>query len=88
MIAITTGDSPTLGRATAMMATSGRSDEAPATTGKGRRRSERDRDPDPRWTDRDGNTRDRDPDVRDAFTRHVHLPRGRDRELVHDRDRE
>jgi hypothetical protein len=34
-IAITTGDNRTLGRATAMMATSGRSDEAPETTGKG-----------------------------------------------------
>src|SRR5262249_50337261 len=41
-----------------------------------------------RWTDRDRDTRDRDPEVRDAFTRPVHLPRGRDRELVHDRDRE
>jgi hypothetical protein len=45
-------------------------------------------DHDPRWTDRDRDTRDRDPEVRDAFTRHVHLPRGRDREPVHDRDRE
>jgi hypothetical protein len=34
-IAITTGDNRTLGRATAMMATSGRSDEAPEPTGKG-----------------------------------------------------
>jgi DNA-binding PadR family transcriptional regulator len=48
----------------------------------------RDRDHDPRWNDRDRDTRDRDPEVRDVFTRHVHLPRGPDRELVHDRDRE
>jgi hypothetical protein len=34
-IAITIGDNRTLGRATAMMATTGRSDEAPETTGKG-----------------------------------------------------
>src|SRR4029450_7640259 len=34
-IAITTGDNRTLERATAMMATSGRPDEAPETTGKG-----------------------------------------------------
>jgi hypothetical protein len=31
-------------------------------------------------------TRDRDP--RDAFTRDLHLPRGREREIVRDRDRE
>jgi DNA-binding MarR family transcriptional regulator len=47
-----------------------------------------DRDHDPRWAERDRDTRDRDPEVRDAFTRHVHLPHGLDRELVHDRDRE
>jgi hypothetical protein len=35
MIAITTGDNRTLGPATAMMATSGRSDAALETTGKG-----------------------------------------------------
>ena len=48
----------------------------------------RDRDHDPRWADRDRDDRERDPEVRDAFSRHVHLPRGRERELVHDRDRE
>jgi DNA-binding MarR family transcriptional regulator len=47
-----------------------------------------DRDHDPRWADRDRDGRERDPETRDAFSRHVHLPRGRDRELVHDRDRE
>jgi DNA-binding MarR family transcriptional regulator len=41
----------------------------------------RDRDHDPRWADRDR-------DVPDAFTRHVHLPHGLDRQLVRDRDRE
>ena len=35
-IAITTGDNRTLGRATAMLTTRVRSDEAPETTGKGR----------------------------------------------------
>ncbi len=49
---------------------------------------ERDRDHDPRWADRDRDDRERDRDVPDAFTRHVHLPRGLERELVHDRDRE
>ena len=47
----------------------------------------RDRDHDPRWADRDRDDRERDRDVRDAFSRHVHLPRGPKRELVHDRDR-
>jgi hypothetical protein len=46
----------------------------------------RDRDHDPRWTDRDHRERDRE--VPDAFSRHVHLPRGPERELVHHRDRE
>jgi len=35
------------------------------------------------------NPRDRDPiDARDVFLDHVDLPRGSERELVHDRDRE
>ncbi|HSL20481.1 MAG TPA: hypothetical protein VK886_03035 [Vicinamibacterales bacterium] len=46
----------------------------------------RDRDHDPRWGDRD--REGRDCETRDPFTRHVHLPRGPERELVHDRDRE
>jgi hypothetical protein len=48
----------------------------------------RERDHDPRWADRDRDDRERGRDVSDAFTRHVHLPRGPERELVHDRDRE
>lgn len=45
------------------------------------RADHRDRD-DARWPDRDG-------DPRDVFTRDLNLPRGRDREIVHDsRDRE
>jgi hypothetical protein len=48
----------------------------------------RNRDHDPRWADRDRDDRERDREVPDAFSRHVHLPRGPERELVHDRDRE
>jgi hypothetical protein len=48
----------------------------------------RDRNHDPRWADRDYDARERDREVRDSFTRHVHLPRDRVRELVHNRDRE
>ena len=47
----------------------------------------RDRDHDPRWAERDRDDRERDRDVPDAFTRHVHLPRGLEREVVRDRDR-
>src|SRR5882672_3912178 len=50
-------------------------------------------DDDPRWGDdprqRDDDTRDRDPvDPRDAFLDNLDLPRGLERELVRDRDRE
>jgi hypothetical protein len=52
------------------------------------RADHRDRD-DARWPDRDRDPRDRDADPRDVFTRGLNLPRGRDREIVHDsRDRE
>jgi hypothetical protein len=48
----------------------------------------RDRD-DVRWPERDRDPRERDSDARDVFTRGLDLPRGRDREIVHDaRDRE
>jgi hypothetical protein len=43
----------------------------------------RDRD-DARWPDRDFDPRDRGTDPRDVFTRGLDLPRGRDREIVHD----
>ena len=46
------------------------------------------RDHDPRWADRDRDSRERDREPRDTFTRHVRLPRGPERELVRDRDRE
>jgi len=48
----------------------------------------RNRDDDVRWADRDRDGRDRDRETPDAFTRHVHVPRGLERELVRDRDRE
>lgn len=52
------------------------------------RADHRDRD-DARWPERDREPRDRGTDPRDAFTRGLNLPRGRDREIVHDaRDRE
>lgn len=48
----------------------------------------RNRDGDPRWADRDRDGRERDRETRDTFTRDVHLPRGPERQLVRDRDRE
>ena len=48
----------------------------------------RDRDYDARWPDRDRDARKRDVDPRDVFTRALHLPRGLEREIVRDRDRE
>jgi hypothetical protein len=43
---------------------------------------------DARWPDRDRDSRERSLDVREPFTRDLDLPRGPDRELVRDRDRE
>ena len=40
------------------------------------------------WDGRDRDGRERDRQFRDVFTRHLHLPRGLERELVRDRDRE
>jgi len=52
------------------------------------RADHRDRD-DARWPDRDRDPRERGMDSRDVLTRGLNLPRGRDREIVHDaRDRE
>lgn len=48
----------------------------------------RDRRDDARWADRDRDDRERDREPRDPFTRHLYLPRGPERELVHYRDRE
>jgi hypothetical protein len=48
----------------------------------------RDRREDARWPDRERDSRERDVDPRDIFTRHVDLPRGLEREIVRDRDRE
>ena len=47
-----------------------------------------DRRDDARWPERDRDHRERDVDPRDTFTRHLHLPRGLEREIVRDRDRE
>ena len=53
------------------------------------RADHRDRGEDGRWPDRDRDTRERHTDPREVFTRGLDLPRGRDREIVHDsRDRE
>src|SRR5688572_5877072 len=41
-----------------------------------------------RWPDRDREPHDRAFDSREPFTRHLNLPRGLERELVRDRDRE
>lgn len=43
---------------------------------------------DTRWPERDRDERARQTDPRDVFTRHLNLPRGLERELVRDRDRE
>ncbi len=64
---------------------------APPNHGNRGSSDDRDRDddrrqPDFRPRDRDGRERDQEP--RDAFARHVHLPRGLERELVRHRDRE
>jgi DNA-binding MarR family transcriptional regulator len=48
----------------------------------------RDRRDDARWPERDRDERERAVDPRDAFARHLHLPRGLEREIVRDRDRE
>jgi len=48
----------------------------------------RDRRDDARWPERERDDRERHADPRDAFTRHVDLPRGRERDIVRDRDRE
>jgi hypothetical protein len=47
-----------------------------------------DRRDDARWPERDRDHRERDVDPRDTFTCHLHLPRGLEREIVRDRDRE
>jgi hypothetical protein len=43
---------------------------------------------DTRWPDRDRDSQDRSLDAREPFTRNLDLPRGLERELVRDRDRE
>lgn len=48
----------------------------------------RDHRDDARWPERDREARARALDPREAFTRHLNLPRGQERELVRDRDRE
>ena len=68
-------DGPALGR-------------GPSTERQGSKEHGRDGDHDPRWADRDRDNPERDREARDTFTRHVRLPRGPERELVRDRDRE
>lgn len=48
----------------------------------------RDARDDARWPERERDARVRDTDPREVFTRHLNLPRGLQRELVRDRDRE
>src|SRR3989442_14970676 len=43
---------------------------------------------DARWPERERDERTRDTDPREVFTRHLNLPRGLERQLVRDRDRE
>lgn len=51
--------------------------------------AEHNRDPsDARWPERERDGRERDFDPRELFTRDVNLPRGPEREMVRDRDRE
>ena len=86
-IAMTTGANLRRARATAMTMHA-RSDVVLATIGKNQIMTGETAMHDPRWADRDRDTRERDREAADAFTRHVHLPRGPERELVRDRDRE
>lgn len=60
----------------------GESRESPSA---GRGRDARD---DARWPERERDERTRDTHPREVFTRHLNLPRGPERELVRDRDRE
>ena len=46
------------------------------------------RDDDTRWANRERAVTDHASEVRDTFSRDLDLPRGADRELVRDRDRE
>lgn len=43
---------------------------------------------DARWPERERDERTLDTDAREVFTRHLNLPRGLERQLVRDRDRE
>ena len=49
---------------------------------------EHSRDSDARWPERYRDHRQRDVDPRDVFIRYLRLPRGMDREIVRDRDRQ
>jgi hypothetical protein len=71
------GDAQTLGRGPGNDSRASHSDE-----------HARDRRDDARWPERDRDERERAVDPRDAFVRHIHLPRGLEREIVRDRDRE
>ena len=69
------GDARTLGR--------GPGNDRQAADDNGRTRPE-----DGRWADRYRDIRDRDREPDHPFSRHLHLPRGLDREIVRDRDHE
>jgi hypothetical protein len=67
-------------------------DERSLGRGPGDSRQSNNDAPDPRdgtrWPERDREAPERSVDPREPFTRHLHLPRGVDREIVRDRDRE
>lgn len=77
----------TMGRGSSSHRVEEHHDERRDRDGDRDRADHRERD-DVRWADRERDSRER-PDAREAFTRGLALPRGRDREIVHDaRDRE
>jgi hypothetical protein len=85
---MTTRGNPTSLRAIAMTAMRG--NPAADLAARESQSDERGRDArdDARWPERERDARARDTDPREVFTRHLNLPRGLQRELVRDRDRE
>ena len=86
-IAITTGANLRRARAIAMTMMRGRSDVVPATNGKGQTGMEANAIMIPVGPNATPFFENAIVRVRDAFTRHLHLPRGLEREHVLDRDR-
>jgi hypothetical protein len=87
-IAITTGASLGHAHETAITMTHLRSDAGLEKTGKGQTDTDRMAITIPAGPTEIATIETAIREVPDAFSRHVHLPRGRDREPVHDRDRE